>query len=163
MATTNAHIQSHRHGSFRNSRPLTDITDAGHPNAEVLINPPEWKYVERLLPKVWVPEPIAKDEYHSGWKPQTAENISSLPYFVPRTKNHMIPVYLAITYRGQRRVTRLRRIEGDIWLLEDQLKKYIQQRIGKNIASRINELSGQIWFKGDYVNLVKEFLMEKGL
>lgn len=131
-----------------------------YPQIEVLKNPPEWKYVERILRKSLVPEPQPKSEYPSGWRPQT--NLNN-PYYVARTKNHMMPVYLSRYYRGQRRITKLRRIQGDIWLLEKELRTCIESRIGKQIASRVNELSGQIRFKGDYVTIVQEYLMKKGL
>lgn len=131
-----------------------------YPQIEVLKNPPEWKYVERILGKAQIPEPLSKSEYPSGWKPQT--NLDN-PYYVARTMNHMIPVYLNTYFRGQRRITKLRKIQGDIWLLERELREVIEARIGKNIATRINELSGQIWFKGDFVNIIKDHLMKKGL
>lgn len=126
----------------------------------MLKNPPEWKYVERILRKPLVPVPEPKSEYPSGWQPQT--NIDH-PYYVARTKNHMIPVYMVTYYRGMRRITRLRKIQGDIWLLERELRECIEKRIGKKIASRVNELSGQILFKGDCLTIIQEFLMKKGL
>lgn len=114
------------------------------------------------MPKTIIPTPITKDEYPSGWRPQTIKSMDSIPYFIARTKSHMIPVYLSQTYRGTRHVTKLRKIEGDIWLLEAELKEMIEQKIGKKIATRINEMSGQIWFKGDYVTLLQDYLMTKG-
>lgn len=128
---------------------------------EVFKNPPEWKYVERILAKPLVPEPQPKSEYPSGWRPPA--NKVDLPYYVARTKNHMVPVYLSTYFRGERRITKLRKIQGDIWLLEEDLRLTIERRIGKKIATRVNELSGQIWFKGDYVTIISAYLMEKGL
>lgn len=84
-------------------------------------------------------------------------------YYVQRTKNHMSPVYLETFFRGQRRITKLRRIQGDIWLLERELRECIEARIGRKIATKVNELSGQIWMKGDYVTIVKDFLAKRGL
>lgn len=75
----------------------------------------------------------------------------------------MVPVYLNTYFRGLRRVTKLRKIQGDIWLLETELRDCIEKRIGKKIATRVNELSGQIWIKGDYATIVQDFLMKKGL
>lgn len=74
----------------------------------------------------------------------------------------MIPVYLKITYRGQRHVTQLKHIHGDIWKLENELHQMIEKNIGKKIVTRINEMSGQIWFKGDYVTMIGNYLMNKG-
>lgn len=126
----------------------------------MLKNPPEWKFVERILRKPQVPEPQPKLEYPSGWQPQTNFDSS---YFVARTKNHMHPVYLNTYFRGLRRITKLRKIQGDIWLLERELRECIEARVGKKIATRVNELSGQIWIKGDYVTIVNEFLLKKRL
>lgn len=75
----------------------------------------------------------------------------------------MIPVYLHTYFRGLRRITKLRKIQGDIWLLERELRECIESRSGKKIATRVNELSGQIWVRGDYVTIVNEFLLKKGL
>lgn len=147
-----------RYSSFRSSNLVEPIDE--YPQVEVLRNPPEWKYVERILRRPQVPEPQPKSEYPSGWQPQS--NLNN-PYYVARTKNHMVPAYLNTYFRGLRRVTKLRKIQGDIWLLERELRDCIEKRIGKKIATRVNELSGQIWIKGDYVTIVNDFLMEKGL
>lgn len=147
-----------RYSSFRSSNQVEPIEE--YPQVEVLKNPPEWEYVEQILRKPLVPEPQPKSEYPSGWRPQT--NLSN-PYYVARTKNHMIPVYLNRFFRGTRRITELRKIQGDIWLLERELRDCIETRIGRKIASRVNELSGQITFKGDYVTIINDFLMKKGL
>lgn len=74
----------------------------------------------------------------------------------------MIPVYLEISYRGMRRLTVIRKINGNIWELESQLKKYLGDKTGKAIGVRVNELIGEIKFRGDYVSLVKDWLDKKG-
>lgn len=147
-----------RESSFRSSNPVEPIDE--YPQVEVIKNPPEWKYVERLLIKPQVPEPQPKTEYPSGWQPQT--NLDN-QYYVARTKNHMVPVYLGTYFRGLRKITKLRKIQGDIWLLERELRESIETRIGRTIATRVNELSGQIWVKGDYVTIIRDFLLKKGL
>lgn len=145
--------------SFQSSHPIYD--GSAYPEVEVLKNPPEWKFVERLLPRKIVPKPIPKEEYPSGWKPQTID-INQTDYFIARTKNHMVPVYLIRKFRGMRRLTVVRRVQGDIWALEAELKAAIEKHIGKMIITRVNEMSSQIYFKGDYVNFVKEYLLKKG-
>lgn len=157
----NPQQQPFRKSSFRSSSAVGDVATE-HPQVEIVRNPAEWKHVEAILAPALVPKPLVREEYPSGWRPQTPE-ASTLQYFVPRTKNHMIPVYLCTYFRGQRRLTKLRRIQGDIWLLEQELHKTIEKRIGKEIVTRVNEMTGQIWFKGDYVNIIKDFLMAKGL
>lgn len=75
----------------------------------------------------------------------------------------MLPVYLVIRFRGQRRVTKIKNIEGNIWRLEQELHQLIEDRVGKRIYSRINEMNRQIVFKGDYVTLVQKYLLDRGL
>ncbi|XP_017466957.1 PREDICTED: probable 39S ribosomal protein L49, mitochondrial [Rhagoletis zephyria] len=150
-----------RCSSFLSSRKVAPREE--YPEIEIIHNAPEWKYVERLLPQKTVPKPIQKAVYPSGWKPQIASANPDLKYFVARTKNHMVPVYLQTSFRGQRRITVIRRIQGDIWELERELRVVVEKaRDGKLCASRVNEMSGQIHFHGDYVDVVREYLKEKG-
>ncbi|XP_037935925.1 probable 39S ribosomal protein L49, mitochondrial [Teleopsis dalmanni] len=151
-----------RYSSFQSSPKVRPLEE--YPNVEVVHNPPEWKYVERVLPQIIVPKPEVKKEYPSGWKLPTAlNNPDKLKYYVARTANHMIPVYLKRYYRGQRRITAIRRIQGDIWALEKDLRAVVEKsRDGKTCASRVNEMSRQIYFHGDYVDVVREFLKDNG-
>ncbi|XP_058129022.1 large ribosomal subunit protein mL49 [Anopheles ziemanni] len=148
-----------RNSSFRSSEPVGDISQ--YPEVEVVRNPPEWKYVERLLAPRTVPKPTAKESYPSGWKPANPQ--PDLKYLVQRTKNHMLPVYLRRAYRGQRRITAVRHVEGDIWLLEAELRYLIEKQRNRPIITRVNEMSGQIELKGDHVAFVEKFLLEKGM
>lgn len=75
----------------------------------------------------------------------------------------MIPVYLTTRFRGTRRITLVKKIEGDIWCLEKELKANIEEKIGKKIVTRINEMNGQIQFKGDFVTIIEDFFARKGL
>lgn len=129
---------------------------------EVSKDPEEWKYVERALPLTIIPEPVAKETYPSGWKPQTNE-VKNRPYFIERTKNHMIPVYLDISQRGVRRHTVIKRIQGDINLFEKELVKFLQKESFQPIRSQVNEFAGYIRINGDFVNATKYFLEKKNL
>lgn len=134
-----------------------------YPKIEIFKDPIEWKYVEKLLAPKIVPRPEQKEEYPSEWKPQKLNRKNNKqPYFIERTKNHMIPVYVDRTFRGMRILTKLRRIEGDIWTLESELKNMIETSIGKKIITSVNEMNGQIEFKGDHLNLIHDHLMSKG-
>uniref|UniRef100_A0A1L8DR26 Large ribosomal subunit protein mL49 n=1 Tax=Nyssomyia neivai TaxID=330878 RepID=A0A1L8DR26_9DIPT len=149
-----------RHSSFRSSPPFGHIDD--HPPAvEITKNPPEWKFVERLLGTNTVPAPMPRPHYPSGWLPQQSD-AAQRDYFIARTRNHMLPVYLVDKFRGSKKVTRVRRIEGDIWKLEQELRDVIEKAAGRKILSRINEMSGQIAFTGAFVNIIKDYLQEKG-
>lgn len=153
--------QTLRPVSFKSSPQIDQIDINAQPNVEICQNPPEWKYVEMILGNKIVPEPTKKDEYPSGWKPQTADP-KFTRYFIRRTRNHLMPVYLDITYRGTRHMTVIKFVQGDIWALEEDLRRFIENYIGKKIITRVNEFAGFVTLKGDYVNLVKEHLMKKG-
>lgn len=122
----------------------------------------EWSYVQRLVRPKIIPEPPCTDKIlPSGWKPITAK-VKDYPYFVQRTKNYMLPVFLKITFRGMRRITCIRKIQGDIWKFEEELKKYIEEKTTNKIGTRINELIGEVKIRGDYVSHVKRWLESKG-
>jgi len=48
------------------------------------------------------------------------------PYFIERTKNYMRPVYLTRNSKGTKRITKITKIQGDIWTLERDMKRYIE-------------------------------------
>ncbi|KPI90970.1 putative 39S ribosomal protein L49, mitochondrial [Papilio xuthus] len=128
---------------------------------DIIKNPPEWAYVERLLPFDTIPVVTPKENYPSGWIPPREEAVH-LPYFVSRTKNHELPIYLNITYRGMRKITKIKKIEGDIWLLNDTLKAHLKETAGKYVETRVHELGKFIEVKGDYVNVIRNWAHSKG-
>ncbi|XP_075234042.1 mitochondrial ribosomal protein L49 [Lycorma delicatula] len=152
--------QKSHYSAYGASKPEGDPKQ--YTDYEIIKNPDEWKYVERLLPISLIPEPPLKENYPSGWKPATAK-AEDYPYFVERTKNHLVPVYLKIDKRGTRRLTKVRRISGDIWHLKELLVKYLEHVNKKPVGVRVDEISGVITFRGDYCSDVKEWLLKKGL
>ncbi|XP_046624517.1 probable 39S ribosomal protein L49, mitochondrial isoform X1 [Neodiprion virginianus] len=157
----NCKIQE-RYSSFKSSPQVGDPSQ--YTDFEISKDPLEWLYVERLLtPKTVPPAPTSTaKQYPSGWAPQS-EDALKLPYFVSRTRNYLQPVYLQRSFRGMRRITILRKIEGDIWLLEAELKKHLEETTGKSIGTQIHEVAGILKFKGDQVIRIKEWLTTKGL
>lgn len=109
-------------------------------NYEIEKNPPEWEYVKRLLPFTTIPKIIPKDSYPSGWVPPKEEALNH-PYFLSRTKNAELPIYLKITYRGMRKISIIRKIEGDIWLLNDEIKQYLKQKNKRYVETRVHEVA----------------------
>jgi len=121
-----------------------------------------WKFVERLLPVATVPPFPQKETYPSGWAPPSDKGLN-LPFFVPRNKNHMVPVYLNFeAIRGERKITIVRHIEGDIWDLEKRLKEHLEKINNKQIVSQVHEVAMFIKFKGDHLSNVKEWLINNG-
>ncbi|KAL4715757.1 hypothetical protein ACJJTC_006336 [Scirpophaga incertulas] len=128
---------------------------------EIIKNPPEWEYVKRLLPLDIIPKVTPKDNYPSGWIPPK-EEAQNLPYFIRRTKHHEIPIYLNLTYRGTRKVTKIKKLDGDIWLLNHEIKKYLNSTQQRYVETRVHELARFIEVKGDFVTVLKEWAYSKG-
>lgn len=74
----------------------------------------------------------------------------------------MIPVYLKQTHRALRKITIIKRIDGDIWKLHDELKHLVEESTEKEILTRVNELSSQIHLRGDFVQIIYNYLLKKG-
>lgn len=83
-------------------------------------------------------------------------------YFIERNKNHMIPVYLKTNFRGQRKLTLIRKIEGNIWVLNDELTAHLKSVEKRPIGSQVDEVRGLITVKGDHVYNINQFLLSKG-
>ncbi|XP_071535872.1 large ribosomal subunit protein mL49 [Panulirus ornatus] len=131
---------------------------------QVEVSTAEWSYVERLMHPTAIPKPCAMpgEVMPSGWVAPSAK-IGDYPYFVPRSTNHMIPVYLKHVQILQRFITSVKHVEGDIFALGEELQDYLQQRIPKKyIIVRVHEPHQVIQIKGNFVAEVKEFLLEKG-
>lgn len=74
----------------------------------------------------------------------------------------MLPVFLEITHRGTRHVTVIRKIDGDIHKMAEDLKTIAKKASGRVVATQINELAGFIKLKGDHVRTVKNYLTNLG-
>ncbi|XP_020633084.3 large ribosomal subunit protein mL49 [Pogona vitticeps] len=122
----------------------------------------EYKFVERLIPPTQVPLPPKHDHYPtpSGWKPPQ-DPPPDLPYFVRRSRMHNIPVYTDLTH-ACRKMTVIRKIEGDIWALEKDVKEFITPLLGKAPATQVNEVTNSIRIKGYFDQELKQWLMDKG-
>ncbi|KAF2894639.1 hypothetical protein ILUMI_11537 [Ignelater luminosus] len=149
-----------RHSSYYSSPFVVDVGDV-NVKYEVSKNPEEWKYVERALPPLLIPTPTKKPKYNSEWKPQ-GDDFKNLPYYISRTKNHMTPVYLKVVH-GTKRITIIKKIQGDIWLLEKELREFLKPQQLAPIRSQVNEFAGFIRFHGDYVNAIKYWLTQRNL
>ncbi|XP_076312346.1 mitochondrial ribosomal protein L49 isoform X2 [Tachypleus tridentatus] len=122
-----------------------------------------WNYVERLFPLPVIPKFPQQKEIPSpsGWIPP-AESAPDLPYFISRTKNHMLPVYLKKEIRGPRFLTTVKLAEGNLWALEKDLKEHLEKKYETEIISQVHEVVGYVRIKGDFVEDVKKWLYEKG-
>ena len=126
----------------------------------------DFKYVEKLLPKETVPSPppntLDGNPTPSGWVSSKVESVQ-LPYFVHRTKNHMLPIYLLVKKGDTRILTKVRKVDGDIWKLEADLKKYLEENWKpKKVRTQVHEVASHIVIKGDCCDHVCKFLLSKG-
>ncbi|XP_061557528.1 mitochondrial ribosomal protein L49 [Phycodurus eques] len=121
----------------------------------------EYEFVERLLPPSRVPTPPKHlGPTPSGWTPP-AESPPSLPYMIRRSRMHNIPVYTDVTH-GNRRMTLVRKVEGDIWALEKDVKRHLKDVTGKEMPTQVNEVTMTLKVKGHFDKELKEWLSRKG-
>uniref|UniRef100_A0A8C7YNZ3 Large ribosomal subunit protein mL49 n=1 Tax=Oryzias sinensis TaxID=183150 RepID=A0A8C7YNZ3_9TELE len=84
-------------------------------NPALIESTEEFVFVERLIPPSRIPDPPKHaGPAPSGWTPP-AETPPPLPYMIRRSRMHNIPVYTDLTH-GNRKMTLVRKVEGDIWL-----------------------------------------------
>ncbi|KAJ2608362.1 mitochondrial 54S ribosomal protein img2 [Coemansia sp. RSA 1804] len=87
----------------------------------------------------------------------TAQNTVMYPYFVNRTRFQSLPVYLDIKNGKTRKLTLVRRIEGDIHAIHKELSSHL-----KDATVQIKSISNQLVIKGDRSKEVREWLTKKG-
>ncbi|KAJ5141329.1 hypothetical protein N7526_002324 [Penicillium atrosanguineum] len=93
-------------------------------------------------------------------KPQSAVQLSNLPYFVRRTGSNQLPVYLVTKAGGTKQLTKIQKTEGDLDTLRDDLA----YTLGIDVRSpdvSINRLNGHIIVKGWRKPEILKFLSER--
>ncbi|ELW65104.1 39S ribosomal protein L49, mitochondrial [Tupaia chinensis] len=122
----------------------------------------EYKFVERLLPPTSIPKPSKHEHYPtpSGWQPPR-DPPPKLSYFVRRSRMHNIPVYKDITH-GNRQMTVIRKVEGDIWALQKDVEEFLSPLLGKTPITQVNEVTRTLRVKGYFDQQLKAWLLEKG-
>ncbi|XP_002916694.1 39S ribosomal protein L49, mitochondrial [Ailuropoda melanoleuca] len=122
----------------------------------------EYQFVEHLLPPTGIPKPPKHEHYPtpSGWQPPR-DPPPNLPYFVRRSRMHNIPVYKDITH-GNRQMTVIRKVEGDIWALQKDVEDFLSPLLGKTPVTQVNEVTGTLRVKGYFDQQLKAWLLEKG-
>uniref|UniRef100_A0A3Q3XHU4 Large ribosomal subunit protein mL49 n=1 Tax=Mola mola TaxID=94237 RepID=A0A3Q3XHU4_MOLML len=127
----------------------------------ILESTEEYKFVERLIPPSRVPTPRQHTgNTPSGWRP-SADSLPLLPYMIRRSRMHNIPVYTDVTH-GSRKTTLIRKVEGDIWALDEDVKKYLKEVTGKQLPTQVNEVTMSLRVKGHFDVELKEWLVNKG-
>ncbi|XP_016381469.1 39S ribosomal protein L49, mitochondrial-like [Sinocyclocheilus rhinocerous] len=121
----------------------------------------EFRFVERLIPPSRIPTPPKHDgPVPSGWIPASVTP-PSLPYMIRRSRMHNVPVYSDIKH-GNQHSTLLRKVEGDIWALNKDVKEFLLGLTGKEPPTQVNEVTGTIRIKGQFDKELKDWLLKKG-
>ncbi|KAM9750729.1 large ribosomal subunit protein mL49 [Menidia menidia] len=121
----------------------------------------EYKFVERLIPPSRVPDPPRHPgPSPSGWAPP-AGSPPSLPYFIHRSRMHNIPVYTDLTH-GNRKTTLVRKVEGDIWALDRDVREHLRGVTGREQPTQVNEVTMTLRVKGHFDKELKDWLLSKG-
>ncbi|KAK5605263.1 hypothetical protein CRENBAI_017064 [Crenichthys baileyi] len=129
--------------------------------AAIIESTEDYKFVERLIPPSRIPDPPKHvGATPSGWIPP-AESPPPLPYMIRRSRMHNIPVYTDLTH-GNRKMTLVRKVEGDIWALEKDVKEYLKQVTGKELPTQVNEVTMTLKVKGHFDQELKDWLASKG-
>ncbi|XP_021120260.1 39S ribosomal protein L49, mitochondrial isoform X1 [Heterocephalus glaber] len=105
--------------------------------------------------------PVLENWHPVGLRATTADPLPDLPYYVRRSRMHNIPVYKDITH-GNRQMTVIRKVEGDIWALQKDVEEFLSPLLGKTPVTQVNEVTGTLRIKGYFDEELKAWLLEKG-
>ncbi|XP_047218021.1 mitochondrial ribosomal protein L49 [Girardinichthys multiradiatus] len=140
---------------------LASTAAAQDKKSAIIESTEDYKFVERLIPPSRIPDPPKHvGATPSGWIPP-AESPPPLPYMIRRSRMHNIPVYSDLTH-GNRKMTLVRKVEGDIWALEKDVKEYLKQVTGKELPTQVNEVTMTLKVKGHFDQQLKDWLASKG-
>lgn len=108
-----------------------------------------------------------KEKYPSGFeKPKISaeESLEKYGYFVGRTSNFMLPVYVEVLARDNREElrTKVRKVEGNLFQLRQDLDQHLFDLYQRQFIAQVSEIQHQILFLGDFEEEIKEFLLNKG-
>lgn len=172
----NPHLQEERHRVDPNKEPFNAIyRDSQSEGADEytkvrdITSPELWSCVEQLA-RIKVAPPVRRRKAGEPAKPLPSgfvpppETPPDLPYFVPRTRNHLLPVYYHLSSDPNECKTSIRSISGDIWKLEEDLRTHLESLLGSNrrILSSVQEPDERIEFRGRYLHQVVDWLHAQG-
>ncbi|PAV92266.1 hypothetical protein WR25_09032 [Diploscapter pachys] len=134
--------------------------------------PVNWSEVERLFPIEIVPEVPHHDSFPtpSGWRP-AANPPPDLPYYVRRRADHTLPLYLQTKKDKLNEKTLdidhvemvvIKKVEGDLFAFESDLRKYLEAKLGRPIATHIDELKGRVIVREVDRAEIERFLFDSG-
>ncbi|KAL5107893.1 Poly ADP-ribose glycohydrolase [Taenia crassiceps] len=125
--------------------------------SKYVVSKEEFKFVEMLKPVDTIPPPPpTTDATPSGWVPPRPEICSKKPYTVTRSRNHMLPVYLAVKERkrreqthGKRMLTVITKVGGDISALATELEALLKGKCETGrLLCQVDEVTQKITIDG---------------
>nr|ADD38496.1 Probable 39S ribosomal protein L49, mitochondrial [Lepeophtheirus salmonis] len=139
------------------------IPDPKLPDRKYEASSAEWHFVERLTSNVStvIPTPPPKDLYPSGFYLPTAK-FGDNRYFISRTSTYMLPVYLERSFKNQIMTSKIRKVDGDLFALRDDLDAFLFEKYQMQFISQVAELFGKVSYRGDFIEDFKEFCRLKG-
>lgn len=171
----NPHLYEERNRVDPNEEPFNaiyaDNESGGEEYTRVrnITTPELWEHVENLARTKVNPEirrrkadePI--EPTPSGWVPPP-EQPPDLPYFIARTRNHLLPVYYYLHSDPNECSTILKRITGDLWKLEEDLRGHLEGLLSnkRRILTSVHETDGRILFRGRHLHEVVNWLHQNG-
>ncbi|GAV05466.1 hypothetical protein RvY_15596 [Ramazzottius varieornatus] len=138
-----------------------------HTYIPVVESAEDFKYVQKLLPPIVAPpvpvQSLMNYPTPSGWIPAAPAN-SNAPYFVGRSRIHGLPVYMEVEKPSYtKKFTKIKKVQGDIWQFEKDLIDWLRPHsFDALVATQVSEVNREVRIKGDYMEHVKQFLLERG-
>lgn len=131
--------------------------------------PELWSFVEQLsrhkiapqVPTRKLGEPVKP--MPSGFIPPP-EEAPDLPYFIPRTRNYLLPVYYNLSNDPEECFTFVKNVQGDLWLLEEHLRKHLESLDSSEnrMISFVREPDEQVGFRGRHLKPIVDWLHAQG-
>lgn len=132
-----------------------------------ITTPELWEYVERLARIKVTTGPVRRkanepiERLPSGIVPPP-ESPPDLPYFIPRTRNFLLPVYYRLDSDPENCYTYILNISGDLWKFEEDLRTHLENTKNLRILTSVHEPDERVLFRGRHLHEVVEWLYEKG-
>lgn len=134
-----------------------------------IATPELWAHVERLARLTVAPE-IKRRRIDEPIVPMPSgfiappEHPPNKPYFIPRTRNHLLPVYYHLDSDPENCHTRVKQISGDLWQLERDLREHLESLDEKKrrILTSVQETDGMVQFRGRHIHQVVDWLHAQG-
>lgn len=172
----NPHLHEERHRVNPDEEPFSAIysdskSEAAHEYTSVrdITTPILWDYVERLARIKIAPQPRLRKAGEpivalpSGFIPPP-ETPPDLPYFVPRTRNYLLPVYYKLHNDPEECYTMIKLVSGDLWKLAEDVRIHLESldECKQKILTGVQETDARIMFRGRWVHQVVDWLHNKG-